>query len=418
MPRTHPAYPAEFRRQMVELVRSGRSPSSFEEEFEPSGPLGDLQLGNGLTENHGFTDRYFPSNIQVNGASTVLQWLYSTDAVGNISAITDGLDATQNRLYTYQDFQYYLTSEDGPWGTRAWTYDQIGNRLTEDKDALPQEVYLYLPNGASGNTPILDEIQASSATLRDYAYGPAGHLERVTAGANEVLFTSNAEGRLSRLDRATGDARSDLTYEGRSFLSNASASPATTIFTDGFEDGDARCWTTVVGDPNPPTPETCTPFPETLPVYSSDGLLLAVTKDPGQTSELTRSYFYFAGRPVAQLDRTPTAPRPGAGSPLTTLALRSCPPTSPARFFGKGASSPLAGIGAGPRLRRSICASRGSGRMRPGRTLRWGVRCTTTSTGGMSGGREGMGEWIRWGWEATPTPTSMECRDLLSWPMS
>ena len=274
--------------------------------YEPSGPLGDLQLGNGLTEHRGFNDRYFPSDIQVNGASTVLQWLYGTDAVGNILQITDGLDATQNRLYTYQDFQNYLTSGDGPWGTRAWTYDQIGNRLTEDKDALPQEVYLYLPNGASGNTPILDEIQASSATARDYAYGPAGHLERVTAGANEILFKSNAEGRLSRLDRAAGDARSDLAYDGRSFLSRAEAGFSTTIFTDGFEDGDARCWTSVVGDPNPPTPENCSPFPETLPIYSSDGVLLAVTKDQGQTSELTRSYFYFAGRPIAQLDRTST----------------------------------------------------------------------------------------------------------------
>ena len=36
MPRTHPAYPAEFRRQMVELVRTGRSPGELAEEFEPS----------------------------------------------------------------------------------------------------------------------------------------------------------------------------------------------------------------------------------------------------------------------------------------------------------------------------------------------------------------------------------------------
>ena len=36
MPGTHAPYPPEFRRQMVELVRSGRSIEELAEEFEPS----------------------------------------------------------------------------------------------------------------------------------------------------------------------------------------------------------------------------------------------------------------------------------------------------------------------------------------------------------------------------------------------
>ena len=36
MPRSHPAYPPEFRRQMVELVRAGRTPNELALEFEPS----------------------------------------------------------------------------------------------------------------------------------------------------------------------------------------------------------------------------------------------------------------------------------------------------------------------------------------------------------------------------------------------
>jgi len=36
MPRTRPPYPAEFRRQMVELVRAGRTPEELSREFEPS----------------------------------------------------------------------------------------------------------------------------------------------------------------------------------------------------------------------------------------------------------------------------------------------------------------------------------------------------------------------------------------------
>jgi transposase len=36
MPRKSPAFTPEFRRQMIELVRSGRSPESLSKEFEPT----------------------------------------------------------------------------------------------------------------------------------------------------------------------------------------------------------------------------------------------------------------------------------------------------------------------------------------------------------------------------------------------
>jgi transposase len=37
MPRTRPPYPPEYRKQIVELVRAGRSPEDLAREFEPSG---------------------------------------------------------------------------------------------------------------------------------------------------------------------------------------------------------------------------------------------------------------------------------------------------------------------------------------------------------------------------------------------
>ena len=36
MPKSHPPYPPEVRRRLVELVRAGRSPAELAEEFEPS----------------------------------------------------------------------------------------------------------------------------------------------------------------------------------------------------------------------------------------------------------------------------------------------------------------------------------------------------------------------------------------------
>ena len=34
MPKTHPPYPAEFRQQIIELVRAGRTPTELSREFQ------------------------------------------------------------------------------------------------------------------------------------------------------------------------------------------------------------------------------------------------------------------------------------------------------------------------------------------------------------------------------------------------
>jgi transposase len=36
MPKTHVPYPEEFRQQILELVRAGRSPEELAQEFEPT----------------------------------------------------------------------------------------------------------------------------------------------------------------------------------------------------------------------------------------------------------------------------------------------------------------------------------------------------------------------------------------------
>ncbi len=44
MPKSRPPYPPDFRRQMPELVHSGRSPESLAEEYEPSSCAASWQL--------------------------------------------------------------------------------------------------------------------------------------------------------------------------------------------------------------------------------------------------------------------------------------------------------------------------------------------------------------------------------------
>ena len=49
MAKTRPPYTPEFRRQMVELVRTGRSPEELAQEFEPTAQSIRNWVGQGLT---------------------------------------------------------------------------------------------------------------------------------------------------------------------------------------------------------------------------------------------------------------------------------------------------------------------------------------------------------------------------------
>lgn len=179
-----------------------------------------------------------------------------------------GLPVLTSRDYAYQDFQYFLTQADGPWGQRVWSYDMAGNRETEIRDGTT-DTYVYEANTAgTGNRSRLDQVQLGVGGVRDYTFGPAGHQELVAAGANVIDFQVDDDGRLGGLDRL--GATANFTYDGRSFLAR------------GEEGGTGNFV------------ESC---------YSSEGLLHSLhgSLDGGATTR-RQHVIYFAGRPVAAVD--------------------------------------------------------------------------------------------------------------------
>ncbi len=259
--------------------------------YKPSGPLSSLALGNGLLETRQFDTRYFPSTIKV---GDVLNWSYATDAVGNILAITDQDNPTSSRVYGYQDYQYYLISGAGPWGSLSWTYDRLGNRLTETRDGSTTS-YTYSPNAAGNSSSRL------ASTLRDgaddtptrYHYDAVGNLIYESRIDSKIRYRYNSAKRLSEIVRDSANktpSKTQLGYDGRSFLSESTLTP--------FLGGQARDWVTSA-------------------TYSSEGVLHhrsierhATPMSPRgtPTTEGEDYVFYFAGRPVAQLaTRTATS---------------------------------------------------------------------------------------------------------------
>ncbi|MCP3998251.1 MAG: RHS repeat protein, partial [bacterium] len=252
--------------------------------YEPFGPLSSLALGNGLSEIRRFNARYLLSEIEM---ADVLNWSYATDAMGNVLAITDQNDPAPSRVYGYQDYQYYLTSGVGPWGALGWTYDRLGNRLTETRDGATTS-YIYTSNVAGNSSPILKSTLADGPndSPTRYGYDASGSLTQESRTDSRIRYRYNSAKRLSEILRDSANqapSKTQIRYDGRSFLNDSTLKQ--------FPGSQTREWSTRA-------------------TYTSDGVLhhrsieRHATPASPRGSPTTRGddyIFYFAGRPVAQL---------------------------------------------------------------------------------------------------------------------
>ena len=148
----------------------------------------------------------------------------------------------------------------------------------------PQLSYQYLVNGGGGNTLILDQIAFAVSGIRDYSFGPAGHLEEVAAGANVLDFGADAEGRLSGVNRTAASETAASIYDGRSFLRGAQ--------------------------------KTAGGSSSVEPLYESAGIAHALRRRPSPSDpEELVVFLYLAGRPVSQLKID------GAGTEIWTYLI-------------------------------------------------------------------------------------------------
>ena len=262
--------------------------------YRALGPLSSLKLGTtpGLVETRTWDARYFVDRIQ---AGALMDWDYTLDAIGNPTGIAGTINGVSfSPTFVYQDSLYFLTQGNGPWGTRSWTYDKIGNRLTAARQSEPTQGYAY-----TGHNPKLQTVTPAPGWGTGswaFTYDPAGNQTQLAESNDEgavqsTLFDVAADGRMSALrvsPTSNGPTRTDMLYDGRGYLRQANAT------------------LTPPGD-----------YINVTPVYSSDGMLYARTEqrqwsggtaangedDPTATSVSTDTtqLFYFAGRPVAQL---------------------------------------------------------------------------------------------------------------------
>ncbi|HID69048.1 MAG TPA: RHS repeat protein, partial [Desulfobacterales bacterium] len=94
--------------------------------YLPHGPLKHLEYGNTISYDAVFDQQYRMTGQTAGG---VLNRTYTQNALGNVTTITDNLDTGNNQGFTYDDLSR-IDSETGNYGSRTYSHDKTGNRLS------------------------------------------------------------------------------------------------------------------------------------------------------------------------------------------------------------------------------------------------------------------------------------------------
>jgi hypothetical protein len=164
------------------LTTNGDGPIVTSATYLPFGPLATVGFGNGTTKTMTYDARYRPvTNVLSLAGVPLSSHGYGHDPAGNITTMTDALDASFNRAFTYDDLNRLRTANTGAslWGTGSYTYDAMGNILTSTLGANAQ-TFTY-----QGTPPRLSSVTYDGAG-NELAFGASysSRNER-TSGGNQ-----------------------------------------------------------------------------------------------------------------------------------------------------------------------------------------------------------------------------------------
>jgi RHS repeat-associated protein len=187
--------------------------------YEPFGPLKALTFGNSLATSRVFDQQY---RLTDQTTGSVQDLGFTLDAVGNIDAITDGVNGGLSQGLA-QDVLHRVTTDAGSYGTKNYTYDSVGNRLTRTHGAATQTLtYTANSNRMATHDGQTISLDAAGNTLGNpaenlsFTYG--AHNRQVEAYVGAVLtatFVYNGQGQRIKKVEATGAQRTFVYHYGQ-----------------------------------------------------------------------------------------------------------------------------------------------------------------------------------------------------------
>jgi RHS repeat-associated protein len=166
--------------------------------YEPFGPPKSLTYGNGVGETRNFDLDYRLSTLVDSGSATLQNLTYQYDSDDNVLSVTDGVSPADSQAFQY-DVLDRLTNANGGYGNLRYSYDPVGNRLTQTAGSV-RTGYVYQPH-----TNRLSVIRTST-TRQVVGTSPAGDITSFTPALGPVsTLTYNQAGRLATV-MGTGPA--------------------------------------------------------------------------------------------------------------------------------------------------------------------------------------------------------------------
>jgi uncharacterized protein (TIGR03437 family) len=173
--------------------------------YEPFGPVTGLKYGNGVAETRSFDLDYRLTAIIDAGNKQVQNLAYGYDAADNVLSVTDAITSGNTQRLGY-DALDRLTSATGTYGSLGYSYDAVGNRLTQTVGTAAT-TYAYTADSnrlaatsAGGTTQTLGYTATGNinsfspgvpppngaAPLTSLVYNQSGRLAAMAAGSNTV----------------------------------------------------------------------------------------------------------------------------------------------------------------------------------------------------------------------------------------
>jgi RHS repeat-associated protein len=182
--------------------------------YKPFGPKKALTFGNGIVETRTFDADYRETLLSDTGSHPFQNLIYAYDLANNVSSITDSVTAGNSQTFGYDSLNR-LTSAAGAYGTLSYTYDAIGNRLSDNSLASPVLDGLGNINSLTYNQAgRVSVVTASSNQVAGYIYDAFGH-RLVRSGANSALYQYDLGGHLLEETDGQGNPQVDYIYLGK-----------------------------------------------------------------------------------------------------------------------------------------------------------------------------------------------------------
>lgn len=169
--------------------------------YKPFGGMSGITYGNGLHGSVSYDNQYRISALTVGTAGSILNLGYTGyDNNGNITAITNNLETTKSKSFIYDTLDRLSTATaSGIWGSLAWTYDSVGNRLTEGSNSYAYAANTNKLTSANGKSFGYDNNgNTTTESARQYTYSQNQRLIQIVDGAMTAGYAYNGNGQRAK----------------------------------------------------------------------------------------------------------------------------------------------------------------------------------------------------------------------------